>query len=618
MPRGAKSTTGTRGQPRQRLTDGVRATQPDVSPDGERVVFVTNHHGTTSLEIGRSRRPARTRRHEPCARSCTSKHFDQAYAPRWSPDNRHVAYSVWKKGGYRDVRIVDTADGSVRDAHARPRHRRRPGLLARRQVPLLPLRSHRHHEHLRLRAGDRRHQAGHQRRQRRDAAGALRPTDARSCTSATRRAATTSSRWTSIRSKFLDAAPVRRRRGPRRRRSRIHTAYEVQGLQPADTLAAAPLHAQHRAGELGAGVQRRRGVGGHRRSSRALGRRSRLQTGKPVARGQRRLHLRAPSVRSVACTATAPSRRAGVWPTATCARTGSSRPSAPERHQLPGAGCRSTRTAVCLAYSFNRIGGSFDEDPATLNPYDTPHYPGRAARGDPRAWRGRTRTRSGFLWSVSAEKGYSVSSSIDLTHPALASDYRGYRARADFTTYVGMPWLRHHALALHASGGVGGGSFPGGPFYVGGFVDVAWLDQLRSAVQGANFLVQGGVALRGYPVAVQTGALLRAAQRRVSLPHREHRSRPVDACLSSSTASRATSSSTTAAPSTCPRPRSSRPASAPSSGSTSPWGTSCRLMMRVGYAKGLASQGLDKVYFVGERAVLREKGRKLGHPAPRA
>ena len=41
--------------------------------------------------------------------------FDQAFTPRWSPDNRHVAYSAWQRGGYRDVRIVDTQDGSLVD-----------------------------------------------------------------------------------------------------------------------------------------------------------------------------------------------------------------------------------------------------------------------------------------------------------------------------------------------------------------------------------------------------------------------------------------------------------------------------------------------------------------------
>src|SRR4029077_3385231 len=40
---------------------------------------------------------------------------DQAFTPRWAPDNRHLAYSVWQRGGYRDIRIVDANSGSYED-----------------------------------------------------------------------------------------------------------------------------------------------------------------------------------------------------------------------------------------------------------------------------------------------------------------------------------------------------------------------------------------------------------------------------------------------------------------------------------------------------------------------
>src|SRR5262249_30955739 len=74
-------------------------------------------------------------------------------------------------------------------------------------------------------------------------------------------------------------------------------------------------------------------------------------------------------------------------------------------------------------------------------------------------------------------------------------------ARFDFSTYFKMPWLLHHTLALHAAGGASGGSQAGlGSFYVGGFQDFPILDTLR------NFLVQRGwLVLRGYPVAYEVG-----------------------------------------------------------------------------------------------------------------
>lgn len=91
-----------------RLTEGNRAQDPDVSPDGRSIVFVENHRGTTTLILadrGPSGELARKRALVPSAR------FEQAFTPRFSPDGRRVAYSAWKRGGYRDIRIVDVESG---------------------------------------------------------------------------------------------------------------------------------------------------------------------------------------------------------------------------------------------------------------------------------------------------------------------------------------------------------------------------------------------------------------------------------------------------------------------------------------------------------------------------
>ena len=66
--------------------------------------------------------------------------------------------------------------------------------------------------------------------------------------------------------------------------------------------------------------------------------------------------------------------------------------------------------------------------------------------------------------------------------------------------YFKMPWLHHHSLALHASGGTSGGDYPGqGLYYVGGFQDLSILSTLE------NQTTQGGVELRGYPLVEQSG-----------------------------------------------------------------------------------------------------------------
>jgi outer membrane protein assembly factor BamA len=89
---------------------------------------------------------------------------------------------------------------------------------------------------------------------------------------------------------------------------------------------------------------------------------------------------------------------------------------------------------------------------------------------------------------------------LDVADPLLASDARGYAATVSFATYLGIPWLKHHVLALHGGGGTSGGTSIGGaPFYVGGFVELP----LMNVVQ--NSLVQGGIVLRGYPVVVESG-----------------------------------------------------------------------------------------------------------------
>ncbi|UJR81229.1 WD40 domain protein beta Propeller [Sandaracinus amylolyticus] len=93
-----------------RLTDGLRAREPDLSPDGRYVAFTMSRAGTTRLMIAELADVTGTMRElTPGAR------FQQWYTPRFSPDGRTVAASTWREGGYRDVVLVDVATGRIED-----------------------------------------------------------------------------------------------------------------------------------------------------------------------------------------------------------------------------------------------------------------------------------------------------------------------------------------------------------------------------------------------------------------------------------------------------------------------------------------------------------------------
>jgi hypothetical protein len=94
---------------RRRLTVGARAANPDVAPDGRSVVFTVNARGTSYLQIAELAPEGHLRGRRTLV---PSARYEQAYTPRFSPDGRRVAYSVWSSGGYRDIRVVDVATGA--------------------------------------------------------------------------------------------------------------------------------------------------------------------------------------------------------------------------------------------------------------------------------------------------------------------------------------------------------------------------------------------------------------------------------------------------------------------------------------------------------------------------
>ncbi len=492
LPQGETSPSGMDGK-RTRLTYGYRASDPDVSPDGRRVVFTTNHRGTSYLQIADLTAGGALANVHALVQSAS---FEQAYTPRWSPDGVHVAYSAWTNGGYRDIRVVDVRDGTF--VNVTKDRAIDGGPSYSKDGKWLFFNSDRSGV---MNVYARELSTGALKQVTNVVNGAYQPELSPDGKTLAYLGYTSAGfdlfAMRADPAAWPDAAPYVDNRPSPPPPAAPHV-WEILPYNPLHTLVPRRYSVQLTPGNFGqSAIVTASGsdIAGHHAIALSLTselERPELQGSVSYVYGRLPVDLSLSAYRSIA-------PRGGLAfgqsdkPTWIQETVGVSSGAS---YSLPRA---FDSQSFALSYSAARIAGAIPTPADKLDPYETPVYPVRGMVGALHlGW--SYSNAEGYLWSVGAERGISLSASVDVADKALASDFGGYTATAALATYFAMPWLRHHALALHASTGTSGGSYPGrGTFYVGGFVDLPVIDTVR------NSLIQGGLVLRGYPVVSEVG-----------------------------------------------------------------------------------------------------------------
>ena len=580
---GAKSPFGTPDGGRTRITPrGARTADPTTSPDGRRIVFTQNRAGTRAIHIADLERD-RVSNVRPLV---PTAFLEQAFTPRFSPDGESVVYSVWRRGGWRDIRLVDVRTGAVRaitedratdggpvfsaDGRFVFFHSDRTGVAnvyawevatgALKQVTNV-------------------------------LSGAYMPEpspDGRTLAYVGYTKAgfdlfampLDPATWTDA-EPYVDTRPPPPRIGRRRWTPKPYSAWPTLlprrfGFQvaPGNFGQAVTIEAS------GVDVM---GLHGVAASTTVELERPELQGALSYVYGRLPFDFSVSTFRTI--TPRGGYQLGAYKPTVVQETAGFA---SSVSFVQPGA--YDTRSYV-LTHSVARVGADLPMPIDRLDPYETPAAPPRGLTSTLRLGYAYSNAER-YLWSVGPERGYSFSAAFDLTDPALGSQFAGFAANGDLTAYYLMPWLRHHSLALHLGSGTSGGSFPGrGAFFVGGFVDLPLVDTIR------NFLIQGGITLRGYEPVTLSGRsyLLTNAEYRFPILNVDHGSSTLPIFFNRLNGAVFVDYGSAF------DVISAAPFKTGVGGELwTDWtlGYLASFTFRAGYARGLASGGIDKLYFV--------------------
>jgi Tol biopolymer transport system component len=498
LPAHEKSQTGLEGD-RIRWTDGWRAIDPSVSPDGRQVAFTVNHRGTTYLMmadlVGSEKRFDAHRLANPRALGQSAR-FDQAFTPRWSPDGKHVAYSSWQRGGYRDVRIVDTTDGTLQQVtHDRAIdgdpvysadgrwlffHSDRSGVM---NIYAYELSTSRLRQVTNV------------------VNGAYQPEPSPDGKSLAYVGYTHDGYDVFVmsldESQWLEPEPYVDTRGePPPEPPPVRVV--PRPYNPWSTLVPRAFSFRTTPGNFGqATVVTVSGgdiAGLHGITANLMTEWSHPELEGSLSYAYARLPF---DVGMSIARQITPQTNYQLGSNTIPYAEDTTYVSTSIGYSILGA---FDTHSFNLSYTIGRSSSTLPLPLDKLNPYDTPSRPPTASTiGTLHLGWGYSNAVS-TLWSVSNESGFDVGASLDVADRSLASDSSGYAATVNFATYLSMPFLRHHVLALHGGGGTSGGNAAGrGPYYIGGFVDLPVVNVVQ------NDLIQGGIELRGYPVVGEEG-----------------------------------------------------------------------------------------------------------------
>ncbi len=125
------------------------------------------------------------------------------------------------------------------------------------------------------------------------------------------------------------------------------------------------------------------------------------------------------------------------------------------------------------------------------------------------AWNDLVRT----TWDVTPSAGRALSLSVSLAHPLIGSQFESVSFSWAIAQFIENPFVQHHVLALRYAGGLSGGDLGRrGLFSVGGFPEASFIDQI------INQTVLGGQALRGYPPFDRSGTQFHLLQAEYRFP----------------------------------------------------------------------------------------------------